>query len=106
MLDLFILIVIVVGAPILVAVASITLLDWLAPDGTSNWWPRLAGWWFPALLLAYGLYENQTRRCPPYDECGGLGAAMVTLLAVVSVVTGFLLGPFAARRALRYLRKS
>lgn len=94
-IGLVVLVVCLLGAPI--------LPDWFAPRWISKWGPRATGWWFPALLLAYGLCESRSRQCEPYDECGGLGASTMLLLGLGAVLTGFLLGPFAARRTLRYL---
>src|SRR5688500_15161295 len=105
MAGLIALLILTFGTPIVAAMATITLLDWLVPRRNPKYWPLLAAWWFPLLLLAYGIQLRLTSQCDPYDECGGLGGAMLDLLGIGSILTGFLLAPFAARLTLSYLRK-
>jgi hypothetical protein len=106
MVDLSLLLILTFGAPIVAATASITLLGWLAPRRSPRWWPLLAAWWYPLLPVANGFHMNRTSQCEPGDECGGLGAVVVELLGIASILTGFLLAPFAARLTLRYLREA
>ena len=105
MAALLVLLLLTFGSPIVAAMATIALLDRIAPKARTTWWPILAAWWFPLLLLAYGIHAHLVERCEPNSECGGLGEVVLDFLGIASILTGFLVAPFAARRTLRYLRK-